>query len=118
MICPECDTEVKNWKGLRAHVRSKHGKKADTFLTFGYDVGKEENTEGLEGNLKNLEEEYDLIILDPPAFAKHHNVLHNALQGYKKLNRKAIQKINKGGVLFTFSCSQVVSRENFRKMIL
>jgi len=67
--------------------------------------------------LNNRDTEYDVIVLDPPAFAKHHNVLHNALQGYKKLNRKAIQNINSGGVLFTFSCSQVVSRENFRKMI-
>jgi 23S rRNA (cytosine1962-C5)-methyltransferase len=60
---------------------------------------------------------YDVMVLDPPAFAKHHNVLQNALQGYKKLNRKAIAQINEGGILFTFSCSQVVSKENFRKMI-
>ncbi len=62
-------------------------------------------------------DDYDLIILDPPAFAKHHNVLHNALQGYKKLNRKAIEIIEPGGIIFTFSCSQVVSRENFRKSV-
>lgn len=60
---------------------------------------------------------YDLIVLDPPAFAKHQNVLHNALQGYKRLNMKAMQMINRGGILFTFSCSQVVSRENFRKSV-
>lgn len=60
---------------------------------------------------------YDLIILDPPAFAKHHKVLSNALQGYKKINRKALEIIQPGGILFTFSCSQVVSRENFRKSI-
>jgi 23S rRNA (cytosine1962-C5)-methyltransferase len=60
---------------------------------------------------------YDLIILDPPAFAKHHNVLSNALQGYKKINRRAMELIEKGGILFTFSCSQVVSRENFRKSV-
>jgi len=60
---------------------------------------------------------YEVIVLDPPAFAKHHNVLHNALQGYKKLNRKAIQQIEPGGILFTFSCSQVVSKENFKKMV-
>ena len=60
---------------------------------------------------------YDLMILDPPAFAKHQNVLHNALQGYKRLNMKAIEKINRGGILFTFSCSQVVNRENFRKSV-
>ncbi|MBN1387424.1 MAG: class I SAM-dependent rRNA methyltransferase [Bacteroidales bacterium] len=60
---------------------------------------------------------YDLIVLDPPAFAKHQNVLHNALQGYKRLNMKAIERINRGGILFTFSCSQVVNRENFRKSV-
>ena len=60
---------------------------------------------------------YDLIILDPPAFAKHQNVLDNALKGYKRLNQIAIEKICKGGIIFTFSCSQVVSKENFRKSV-
>jgi 23S rRNA (cytosine1962-C5)-methyltransferase len=67
--------------------------------------------------LENTKDRYDIIILDPPAFAKHNNVLSNALQGYKRLNMKAIQQIRKGGLLFTFSCSQVVSRENFRKSV-
>ena len=67
--------------------------------------------------LNDIDNKYDLIILDPPAFAKHQNVLHNALQGYKRLNAKAIEKIKPGGILFTFSCSQVVSKENFRKTI-
>lgn len=58
--------------------------------------------------------EYDLIILDPPAFAKHRGSLHNALQGYKRLNAKAFEKIKSGGILFTFSCSQVVDKEQFR----
>jgi 23S rRNA (cytosine1962-C5)-methyltransferase len=62
-------------------------------------------------------QDYDLIILDPPAFAKHQKVLDNALQGYKRINREAIEKISAGGILFTFSCSQVVSRENFRKSV-
>ncbi|MDR2763452.1 MAG: class I SAM-dependent rRNA methyltransferase [Tannerella sp.] len=57
---------------------------------------------------------YDLIILDPPAFAKHRNVLRNALLGYRKLNALAFEKIKPGGILFTFSCSQVVSRNDFR----
>lgn len=57
---------------------------------------------------------YDLIVLDPPAFAKHKNVLRNALQGYRKLNALAIGKIRPGGILFTFSCSQVVSKNDFR----
>jgi 23S rRNA (cytosine1962-C5)-methyltransferase len=67
--------------------------------------------------LNDIEGRYDLIILDPPAFAKHNNVLSNALQGYKRLNMKAIEQINSGGIIFTFSCSQVVSRENFRKSV-
>ncbi|HEX2974902.1 MAG TPA: class I SAM-dependent rRNA methyltransferase [Bacteroidales bacterium] len=67
--------------------------------------------------LDNIRGRYDLIILDPPAFAKHNNVLANALQGYKRLNIKAIEQIKPGGIIFTFSCSQVVSRENFRKSV-
>lgn len=58
--------------------------------------------------------EYDLIILDPPAFAKHRGALKNGLLGYRKLNARAFEKIRPGGILFTFSCSQVVSREQFR----
>ena len=57
---------------------------------------------------------YDLIILDPPAFAKHKSALKNALIGYRKLNAKAFAKIKSGGLLFTFSCSQAVSKEQFR----
>lgn len=60
------------------------------------------------------ENKYDLIILDPPAFAKHRGAVNNALQGYKKLNHSAFEKIAKGGILFTFSCSQVISKEQFR----
>ncbi|MBS3772033.1 MAG: class I SAM-dependent rRNA methyltransferase [Bacteroidales bacterium] len=67
--------------------------------------------------LRNTEEQFDIIILDPPAFAKHHKVLPNALQGYKKLNRLALEKVQPGGLIFTFSCSQVVSREEFRKTV-
>ena len=60
---------------------------------------------------------YDLIILDPPAFAKHRAALHNALKGYTRLNVKGLERIRKGGILFTFSCSQVVSKENFRNAV-
>lgn len=67
--------------------------------------------------LNNIKDKYDLIILDPPAFAKHHNVLKNALQGYRRLNAKAFEQIRPGGILFTFSCSQVVSKEQFRTMV-
>ncbi|MBR7102629.1 MAG: class I SAM-dependent rRNA methyltransferase [Tidjanibacter sp.] len=61
--------------------------------------------------------EFDMIILDPPAFAKHHKVLGNALQGYKRLNARALEKIAPGGILFTFSCSQAVSKEQFRTTV-
>jgi 23S rRNA (cytosine1962-C5)-methyltransferase len=62
-------------------------------------------------------EAYDVIILDPPAFAKHQSALKNALQGYKRINQKALEQIKPGGILFTFSCSQAVSREEFRKSV-
>ena len=61
--------------------------------------------------------QYDLIILDPPAFAKHRGALHNALKGYTRLNHKAFQKIQPGGILFTFSCSQVVTKDHFRNAV-
>ncbi len=66
--------------------------------------------------LTNIKDKYDVIILDPPAFAKHKKVLHNALQGYKKINRLAFEQIKPGGILFTFSCSQVVNKQDFQKM--
>jgi len=65
-------------------------------------------------NLHTLNQQYDLIILDPPAFAKHREALRNALKGYKRLNAKAFEFIKPGGILFTFSCSQVVTKEQFR----
>ena len=61
--------------------------------------------------------QYDLIILDPPAFAKHRAALKNALKGYTRLNQKALQKIKPGGIIFTFSCSQVVTKDNFRNAV-
>lgn len=60
---------------------------------------------------------YDLVILDPPAFAKHRAALHNALKGYTRLNAKALERIKPGGILFTFSCSQVVTKDNFRNAV-
>ena len=60
---------------------------------------------------------YDLIILDPPAFAKHRGALHNALKGYTRLNQKAFQIIQPGSLLFTFSCSQVVTKDHFRNAV-
>ena len=64
--------------------------------------------------LDNIQDKYDLIVLDPPAFAKHRGALRNALQGYKRLNAKAFEQIKPNGLLFTFSCSQVVDKEQFR----
>ena len=69
------------------------------------------------GFFNDMKEEYDLMVLDPPAFAKHQKVLNHALQGYKRLNQRAFEHIAPGGILFTFSCSQAVSRENFRKSV-
>jgi len=67
--------------------------------------------------LEQMDDKYDLIILDPPAFAKHRGALHNALKGYTRLNNKAFEKIAKGGILFTFSCSQVVTKDHFRNAV-
>ncbi len=64
--------------------------------------------------LKDMDNSYDLIVLDPPAFAKHKDALRNALKGYTRLNAKAMQKIKPGGILFTFSCSQAVRKDQFR----
>ena len=68
--------------------------------------------------LKNMEYKYDIIILDPPAFAKHIKVKHKALQGYKRLNTRAIEQIKPNGILFTFSCSQVIDQNLFRHTVL
>ena len=86
-------------------------------LNFGQEAKHEAIACNAVEYLKDIDSDYDLIILDPPAFAKHHKVLGNALQGYKKINARALQKIRPGGILFTFSCSQAVSRELFRTTI-
>ncbi|WP_315340919.1 class I SAM-dependent rRNA methyltransferase [Hoylesella oralis] len=67
--------------------------------------------------LDRNDDKYDLIILDPPAFAKHRAALHNALKGYIRLNVKGFEKIRHGSILFTFSCSQVVTKDNFRNAV-
>jgi 23S rRNA (cytosine1962-C5)-methyltransferase len=86
-------------------------------LNFGTDPRHESFQVDAFDYLNHIKNQYDVIILDPPAFAKHHNVLANALQGYKRLNMKAIEQIRPGGIIFTFSCSQVVTKENFRKSV-
>ncbi len=67
--------------------------------------------------LKNIQDKYDLIILDPPAFAKHRDTLPQALKGYKRINTRAFEQIRIGGILFTFSCSQVVTTDKFREAV-
>ena len=68
--------------------------------------------------LKHKENTYDIIVLDPPAFAKHQNVKHNAIMGYKRLNYEAMKQIKSGGLLFTFSCSQVVDKNTFNSTVM
>jgi 23S rRNA (cytosine1962-C5)-methyltransferase len=67
--------------------------------------------------MRDIKDKYDLIILDPPAFAKHRDAIHQALQAYKRINTRAFEQIRSGGILFTFSCSQVVSKEKFREAV-
>ena len=67
--------------------------------------------------LDTMDGRYDLVVLDPPAFAKHRGALHNALKGYTRLNQKAMEKMPAGSLLFTFSCSQVVTKDHFRNAV-
>lgn len=88
---------------------------ANVALNFPGDERHKSFAEDAFKYLDNMEKDaYDLIVLDPPAFAKHRSALRNALRGYQRLNAKAFEKIAPGGVLFTFSCSQAVTREQFR----
>ncbi|MBQ8607226.1 MAG: class I SAM-dependent rRNA methyltransferase [Bacteroidaceae bacterium] len=86
-------------------------------LNFPGDSRHEAYAEDAFKYLDRMGDQYDLIILDPPAFAKHKDALRNALQGYRKLNAKAFEKIKPGGILFTFSCSQVVTKDHFRTAV-
>ncbi len=90
---------------------------ANVELNFPHDQRHKAFAEDAFKFLDNMDEDYDLIILDPPAFAKHKDALRNALKGYTRLNHKAFEKIQTGGVLFTFSCSQVVTKDNFRNAV-
>lgn len=76
------------------------------------------HTQDVMSFFKTAEQDYDLIVVDPPAFAKNIKKRHNAVQGYKRLNALAIKKLKPGGLLFTFSCSQVVSRELFQHTLV
>ena len=86
-------------------------------LNFPGDTRHEAFAEDAFKYLDRMGDQYDLIILDPPAFAKHRDALRNALRGYSKLNAKAFEKIKPGGILFTFSCSQVVDKKDFRNAV-
>ncbi len=90
---------------------------ANVALNFGADAPHTSLACDAVEYLKNIGDKYDMIILDPPAFAKHHKVLGNAMQGYKRLNARALSQIKSGGILFTFSCSQAVPKELFRTTV-
>ncbi len=90
---------------------------ANVRLNFPDDPRHEAFTEDAFKYLDRMGDNYDLIILDPPAFAKHKDALRNALKGYTRINNKAFEKIQRGGILFTFSCSQVVTKDHFRAAV-
>lgn len=90
---------------------------ANVELNFPGDKRHEAFAEDAFKFLDQMKPQYDLIILDPPAFAKHKDALKNALRGYTKLNAKAFEKIPSGGILFTFSCSQAVNKDQFRMAV-
>lgn len=84
-------------------------------MNFGENERHQSFAEDAFKYLSNMEDgKYDLIVLDPPAFAKHRGAIKNALNGYKRINTAAFRKIEKGGILFTFSCSQAISKDQFR----
>ena len=91
--------------------------RANVDLNFPGDKRHEAYAEDAFKYLDEHDDTYDLIILDPPAFAKHRKALRNGLRGYTRLNVKGLHKIRHGGILFTFSCSQVVTKENFREAV-
>ncbi|MBR5898674.1 MAG: class I SAM-dependent rRNA methyltransferase [Muribaculaceae bacterium] len=87
---------------------------ANVELNFPGDTRHQAFAEDAFKFLNGIDDKYDLIILDPPAFAKHRSAIKNAMIGYRKLNAMAFEKIRPGGILFTFSCSQAISKEQFR----
>jgi 23S rRNA (cytosine1962-C5)-methyltransferase len=86
-------------------------------LNYGEDPRHKSFTADAFEYLADMKSDYDLIVLDPPAFAKHLTALEKALQGYRRLNAEAIRKVRPGGLIFTYSCSQVVSRTDFRRSV-
>jgi 23S rRNA (cytosine1962-C5)-methyltransferase len=100
------DSSKKAMEGVEANVQLNFPK-----------ANHEGYTEDVMTYLKKSNEQFDLIILDPPAYAKHLSQVKNAMVGYRNLNTEGLKKINKGGILFTFSCSQAIDKELFRKII-
>ncbi len=90
---------------------------ANMELNFPQDSRHQAYAEDAFHFLDEMQDEYDLIVLDPPAFAKHRDAIRHALKGYTKLNAKAMDKIRPGGIIFTFSCSQAISKEQFRMAV-
>ena len=88
--------------------------RANAELNFPGDSRHDAYAEDAFKFLERAGDDYELIVLDPPAFAKHKGALRNALKGYTRLNAIAISKIRKGGIIFTFSCSQAVNKDQFR----
>ena len=89
----------------------------NVLLNFGPDAPHKGVVADVLHYLDTVSDQFDLIILDPPAFAKNHRSLQNGLKGYRNINQKAMEKIKPGGILFTFSCSQVVSKDQFRTAV-
>lgn len=122
-----CYTGGFSFYAMRGGARSVHSvdvsaraielTKQNVELNFPGDTRHEAFAEEAFRFLEHSRNKYDLIILDPPAFAKHQNVINNAIQGYKKLNRKGIEVIKPGGIIFTFSCSQVMTKDLFRQTV-
>lgn len=90
---------------------------ANVESNFGPDASHTSVTADAFDYLRKLEQTYDIIVLDPPAFAKHHSVVDRALKGYRKINRSAFESVKPGGLVFTFSCSQAVSKDQFRQAV-
>lgn len=123
-----CYTGGFSFYAMRGNAKSVHSvdssqkaidiANANVELNFPGDTRHEAYAEDAFKFLDNMDKgKYDLIILDPPAFAKHRDALRNALKGYSRLNQKAFEKIKTGGIMFTFSCSQVVTKDNFRNAV-
>jgi 23S rRNA (cytosine1962-C5)-methyltransferase len=87
-------------------------------LNFSEDIPHESLTDDVFDYLTAANEKFDVIVLDPPAFAKHLSARHKAVQGYKRLNLMAMRQLNPGGILFTFSCSQAVDKELFKNTVV